>query len=563
MKKILLLLFILTVVLNAKETCYTVELISAKENEANKQRLLKIEHEDASCKMMSIAHYLTVRCGCFEKYVKAKEHLKKFTKSYKDAYVRTTYKSRFEPKRKKENTTQIITLSDTNATKQTTVSRQKTPKVEEVPIPTEKLVIQDETTKKTLSRNTPKNKSEKNVVKKKKKKKKKAKKNKIVKKPEAHYSYQRYLKPLSNKIPLRPYDYLYSFGGELSYDLGYVDQKPAKYQDYPQPYFNNKWRRVRLDHKGSFFDKKLFYELEFSLTGRDSFKDVYLGYQDKLFLKSFYRIKAGNIKIPYSLQRYTTLKNLSFMERPLGDDAFSIKRKLGIEVMLHTKIQRHNTGLFLAGYGNSLDELKRGESNKPGYSVRGAYTYKISKRNIFHAGAAFLEEDYKQNTLRYRQKSESNILEEKYVSTKIKNVDTRSVRTVDLLYLDHKYYIETAYMGSTVNAQKGDYRFSSYFVEGSFFLIGEGKRFNAKEAKFSRVKVTRNTALELAFRYSYIDLNDKDEHGGEQTDYNFSLNWYVTPELRLLLNYIRALPKDTDEYDGLINIYQMRILFVF
>ena len=118
-------------------------------------------------------------------------------------------------------------------------------------------------------------------------------------------------------------------------------------------------------------------------------------------------------------------------------------------------------------------------------------------------------------------------------------------------------------MDSVVKAAKGDYHFTSYFLEGSYFFIGEGKRFNAKESKLAKVKVTKDTALELALRYSHIDLNDKDEHGGKQTDYNFALNWYLTPEFRVMLNYIRALPQGTDDYDGVINIYQMRMLVAF
>ena len=577
MKKFLFLFILILDVIYAKETCYTVELISAHSSAANEKRLLEVEKSDPSCKMMQISQLLTVRCGCFEKYKDAKEHLQKFKRSYKDAYIRTTYKSRFETKKPKVTATlQTPKNKQTKQTPPVTTPAQ----VEEIILPLEApsrtQTVQKELTsqptdttvtkkKQKKVAKTPLQKKEEKAVHKTqtKKKKKKRKKTKLVKKREARYSYRRYLDNLSNKRPIRPYGYLYSFGGEVSYDLGYVDQTPAAYSDFPQPYFNNMWRRVRINHKGSFFDKQLFYEIEYSFTGKDRFKDLYIGYKDKMFSESSYRIKAGNIKIPYSLQRYTTLKNLSFMERPLGDDAFSIKRKLGVELLLHTRLRKNHFGLFLAGYGNSIDEHRRNEPSKPGYSLRATYTYKLSKNRVVHTGAAYLQEAYKNDTLRYKQKSESNILEEKYVSTKIKNVDTRSLRNIDALYLHDTYYFEAGYMDSIVKAAKGDYHFSSYFLEGSYFFLGNGKRFNAKESKFAKVKVTKDTALELAFRYSYIDLDDRDEHGGKQTDYNFSLNWYLTPEFRVMMNYIRALPQGTDDYDGVINIYQMRMLFVF
>jgi len=45
--------------------------------------------------------------------------------------------------------------------------------------------------------------------------------------------------------------------------------------------------------------------------------------------------------------------------------------------------------------------------------------------------------------------------------------------------------------------------------------------------------------------------------------YNYGLNWYVSDELKVMLNYVIAQPKDTDEYDGLLQIVQGRVLFAF
>jgi len=386
---------------------------------------------------------------------------------------------------------------------------------------------------------------------------------KYVKKREAKYGYQKYLHMLSNRDPIRPFDYRYSFGAEVSYDLGYVDQTPIAYMNFPQSYYNRMWRRIVVDHKGSFFDKKLFYKFSYSFTGNDNYKDCYLGFQNRFLTKSFYRIKAGNIKIPYSLQRYSSSKNLSFMERPLGDDAFAITRKIGLEIFLYTKLQQHLFALFLSSYTNSIDEYRRDEVNKPGKSVRVTYTYKVSKHKLFHIGIGLLDENLKDTTLHYKQNSESKILNEKYVSTKIDFVNSRNVRNLDIIYLHNLYYFEAGYMGSWVDAQKSHYYFYSYFLEGSYFFIGQGKRFNTKESKFSKIKITKDGALELALRYSFINLNDKDEDGGEQTNYNISLNWYLSTEFKMMFNYIRALPKGTDDYNGALNIYQMRILFTF
>ncbi|QOP40344.1 OprO/OprP family phosphate-selective porin [Sulfurimonas marina] len=398
------------------------------------------------------------------------------------------------------------------------------------------------------------------------KKEKKKKKVKYVKKRSQEYKYQQYIANLSNnKKPIGPYDYRYSFGAQISYDIGYIDQAEAISYDEPKPFFDHDFRRARISHSGSFFDKKLFYELEYSLIeDEDHYKDFYIGYKNKLrAINGAYRIKAGNLKVPFSLYRYSTSKNLSFMERPLGDDAFSIPRKLGVELLINSKLDRHLFSLFVCGFTNSIDERKENEINKPGASLRATYTYKASKRELLHLGFGALQQDYKNEDLRYRQNSESSILDDKYVSVRIRDVNDLLNKNFDLLFINHKYSLQAGYTTSDISADKDDYSFYSYFMEGSYFLLGKGKRFDFKESKFSKIKPRQDGAVELALRYSYINLNDKDEHGGEQTNYGFGVNWYINDETKVMTEYIMALPKDTDDYDGLINIYQMRIQFAF
>ncbi len=398
-----------------------------------------------------------------------------------------------------------------------------------------------------------------------KKDKKKKKKVKYIKKRSQVFWYQKYLSYLSNKRPIGTYDYKYKFGGQFSYDLGYIDQAPDTWSNEPQPFSDHKFRRARVFHGGSFLDQKVFYEMEYSLLdNKDHFKDFYFGYQNKLnSLDLNYRIKFGNIKIPVDLNRYTTSKNLSFMERPLGDDAFSIGRKMGFELFLYKKLQQHRFGLFYSSFSNSIDEKINHLTQYPGNSLRLTYNYKIEKNNLFHIELGRYSQEYKKDDLRLRQNSESEILSTKYVSTKIKNTDNLTVKNYDLYYQDHKYSGQAGYKQIDISSDQSSYIFYSYFMEGSYFILGKGKQFDLKESKFSKIKPTKDGAIEAAIRYSYINLNNKDEQGGEQTNYSVALNWYLNSEIKIMTNYIVALPKDTDDYDGLINIYQMRIQFAF
>jgi len=96
MIKLLLLNFILLSSLYAKsnESCYTVQLVSTYNSKSNLSAINNANYPQI-CKLMEIGKSLTVRCGCFERYVQAKKSLQSYS-SYKKAVIATTYKYRFD-----------------------------------------------------------------------------------------------------------------------------------------------------------------------------------------------------------------------------------------------------------------------------------------------------------------------------------------------------------------------------------------------------------------------------------------------------------------------------------
>ncbi len=90
------------------ETCYTVQLFSDV-NSKEKYEILSKNHYHNSCKLLKVADNLTVRCGCYKGYSKAKNKLIGFKKKYKHAYIATMYKSLFN-----ENKSQVKIIKKEN-----------------------------------------------------------------------------------------------------------------------------------------------------------------------------------------------------------------------------------------------------------------------------------------------------------------------------------------------------------------------------------------------------------------------------------------------------------------
>jgi hypothetical protein len=125
MKKIVLILVSFTLllgVLDAKETCYSVQLLSRVDNGLDR---LDIQTPSSECKVMKIGGAYTLRCGCYSQYEHAKQKLKKYKQEYKKAMVVTTYAYRFKKDNSASNyvekaiiNTTLVDSLDTNNTTQ-------------------------------------------------------------------------------------------------------------------------------------------------------------------------------------------------------------------------------------------------------------------------------------------------------------------------------------------------------------------------------------------------------------------------------------------------------------
>ena len=98
--------------------------------------------------------------------------------------------------------------------------------------------------------------------------------------------------------------------------------------------------------------------------------------------------------------------------------------------------------------------------------------------------------------------------------------------------------------------------FTGYYLQGSWILTGESRRYNAVTGSFQnpRPMVPFSGdggfgALELAARYSRMDLNFKEGlegaaaspgsvRGGDQQVWTLGVNWFPNPNIKVMMNYL-------------------------
>jgi phosphate-selective porin OprO/OprP len=106
-----------------------------------------------------------------------------------------------------------------------------------------------------------------------------------------------------------------------------------------------------------------------------------------------------------------------------------------------------------------------------------------------------------------------------------------------------------------------DPTFRGGYGQLAWFPTGERRRYSSRRAVFRSIEPKRKWgAVELALRYSALDLTDDGVIGGNEQNFSFGANWYLNKNLRLMFNFIQV---DAERRNTLVTdrprIYQFRL----
>jgi phosphate-selective porin OprO/OprP len=299
------------------------------------------------------------------------------------------------------------------------------------------------------------------------------------------------------------------------------------------------FRRSRIFIRGT-LHKYIRFKAEYDLVGGASWTDVYLRF---VKLPGIGNLYLGKFKAPFGLEELTSSRFITFQERSLTD-AFVLGREVGILVKNSAMDKHINWAVSMTrpdenGYGTS-------SGNDHNFTFRLAATpYRASKTQLVHVGLAYARlreaSDY-----RFRARPEGRTESVRLVSTskfpKVKGVDQYGLEAA---LVHGPISLQAEYMNVRPEVPAGgDPTFTAYYVMGSYFLTGESRPYSG--GAFGRPKPKRKFdlkkgamgAVELAARYSWIDLTEDD--GGEERNVTLGLNWYPHNNARVTLNYVAA-----------------------
>jgi phosphate-selective porin OprO and OprP len=361
-------------------------------------------------------------------------------------------------------------------------------------------------------------------------------------------------------------------------------------------------RRGRIYTEGSLFkDYEYRFEYDFARNngGTQGITDAYVKY---VAFKPF-AITIGQQSEGKSMESVMSNNYLTFIERGLPNNALieqgsNSKYQLGAIASTYDKVFERpytlqagiTTESFGApGPGNSSDNSQGGANAAGGTNANGTNTnrnafsgntsyqivsrgtilpYKDDRGNLIHTGAwgswRSINNNFNEDgTVRtggwaFASQPDSNVDRTNWINTG--NLTTARTATNpkiannvsmfggELAGAFGPTHFQAEYMQATVSGQGyNNDTVRGFDISGGWFLTGESRPYDEKKGTWGRVKPKSNFigghgtgAVEIAARFDLMDMNTQNIKGGSIDAGTLALNWYLTPRLRFMADWVHV-----------------------
>jgi phosphate-selective porin OprO/OprP len=325
------------------------------------------------------------------------------------------------------------------------------------------------------------------------------------------------------------------FGGRILVDTALYDEDKNSLGN------GSELRDLRLDLEGRLYADYI-YELSVNFSdGEADVKDAWFAYDANYP----WRYSVGHFKEPFSLEEMTSKRYLTFMERALPN-TFAPGRSIGIGAHWAGEQMTFASGLIGDDYNDDADD-----EGDEGWGVTGRITYApiAEDRSALHLGVAAsyrkLDDEEK---VRFDSRPESHLTDIRYLDTgKLEQSQSITKLGVEGAWVSGPLSLQAEWMQVSVERDVDlDPTFNGWYLQASWFVTGESRLYKQRNAKFGRIQpLAEHGAVEVAARFSSLDLNDGEIEGGSGENLTLGVNWYLNRQIRLMANVIFV---DNDEY---------------
>lgn len=364
------------------------------------------------------------------------------------------------------------------------------------------------------------------------------------------------------RIQRNDLQYRIKLGGRVMYDVAWIHGGKGVSAQFKTGFFNE-LRRGWTELTGT-YGSRILYRVQVDMEGDSGrgegrnryFRQTFVAYTTPGSLRGVW---VGMFKEPFSIGDGTGSLVTTFMERALPQ-AFVPSYNLGI--MLKNETKDEDVTWRVGAFRYTGKHAGRDRLNLSG-RVTAIPFAADEDRVLLHVGLSYSHQFRDDFNLRYRSRPETHV-GDRFVDTGGFAVDGVDLLALELAGKRGPLSFQSEFVGSRsrLAGDRGTATFTGAYMQVSYFLTGEQRPYVRTRATFGRVRLRTQFswkhrtwgAWEVAARFSYLDLDDGNIQGGNLNDATLGLNWYVSPRIRLMANFVRAHRKNSVTS----NLFQMR-----
>lgn len=355
-------------------------------------------------------------------------------------------------------------------------------------------------------------------------------------------------------------DFRLKVGGRIMFDAAHIDG--PNYWRYGGPEIDEndgtEFRRLRLRFSGDVYQDYV-YKVEIDFADNDAeIIDAYVGVKGLPYVGM---LTIGQFSEPLGLEALTSSNYITFMERSMVTQALIPYRSRGIAFTNSFFDQRMTASLGLFNGGIEQDNH---------WSVTGRISavpwYAAEGRRVLHLGAAVSHRN-PESEYGFVARPGAHLADEHF-NTGDLPADEVDIRGAEAALVFGPFSVQGEFLRADVSFmpehrdvtlfdldqsfQLEDRHFDGYYAQASYVLTGEHRVYDRATGTFDRIVPRKPFQLhgggwgawELAARYDELDLDDFDFRGGviggRGRSLSFGVNWYLTANTRLMLNYVQS-----------------------
>jgi phosphate-selective porin OprO and OprP len=329
-------------------------------------------------------------------------------------------------------------------------------------------------------------------------------------------------------------------------------------------------RRARIYAKGDcILVLPVSYQLEIGYVPDQFYiEESYLSFKNLPWIGE---LKLGQYQAPMGLDLITSSRDITLMEPAAPLQALAPGVNAGFQIGRPVLEQRAtwNFGLFADGmgtdYGDATKDFGRAIMRLTGLPIYHENPGQSDSAKLLHLGLSANILYSANSSVRYQSRPESH-LAPYVVDTGDMDADGALVLGAEAAWVNGPFSLQGEYLHSSVREANGQVlSFDGFYGSASWFLTGESRPYDRTEGKFGRVIPKRNFtfshgggAWEIAARYSYVNLDSGDVHGGRLSMLMTGLNWYLHSHVKWRFDYGFGHVSG-EQPAGNINIFQTRV----